>query len=294
MLCIAESPRRAPKLGRQHCGGGIQQLPQQWNDHNHSRRRIRCIKIQIKGSSHCPNARSCLQVLLLPPNLVGHLRLLLAHVAATASSAGHGSLALSCFSCSLALDAADGWLARRFNCSTSFGALYDVVIDNLTRAMLWSAAGGPWAGLPIALEGITLACTHAGGGAAWKSGGCFRCEGGGASEAAAVAELSCRQQAACEHGLSIQDAPRWVQLVMGNGFRSPLGVLAIAGLSGCPLWLFARSCLRPGTWLTTPAWALVLVPGRLLAAAVECWVVQRRMQQLTQQDAAAHQRLKPS
>ncbi|KAI3429770.1 hypothetical protein D9Q98_010083 [Chlorella vulgaris] len=211
-----------------------------------------------------PSATTGQQVLLLPPNLVGHLRLLLALVAATASSAGHGSLALALFSCSLALDAADGWLARRFNCSTSFGALYDVVIDNMTRAMLWSAAGGPWAGLPIALEGITLACTHAGGGAAWKSGGCFR------------------------------DAPRWVQLVMGNGFRSPLGVLAIAGLSGCPLWLFARSCLRPGTWLTTPAWALVLVPGRLLAAAVECWVVQRRMQQLTQQDAAACQRVKPS
>jgi hypothetical protein len=91
-----------------------------------------------------------------------------------------------------------------------------------------------------------------------------------------------------------RDAPRWVQLVMRNGFRSPFGVLAIAGLSGCPLWLFARSCLRPGTWLTTPAWALVLVPGRLLAAAVECWVVQRRMQQLTTQDAAAYQRLEPS
>jgi hypothetical protein len=143
--------------------------------------------MQIKGTP--PNARSCLQVLLLPPNLVGHLRLLLALAAAMASSAGHGALALTGFSCSLALDAADGWLARRFNCSTSFGALYDVVIDNVTRAMLWSAAGGPWAGLPIALEGITLACTHAGGGAAWKSGGCFRCEGGGTFEAAAMAVL---------------------------------------------------------------------------------------------------------
>ena len=34
-------------------------------------------------------------------------------------------------------------------------------------------------------------------------------------------------------------ATRWVQSVMANGFKSPAGVLAITGLMGLPLWLWA-------------------------------------------------------
>jgi phosphatidylglycerophosphate synthase len=120
------------------------------------------------------------QVLLLPPNLVCHLRLLLAVVAAHAARAGGSSLSLALFAASLALDAADGWLARRLCQHTSFGAFYDVLADNVTRGLLWCAAAGernslwPWAGALPALEGATFACTHACGGAAWKTG-CFRC-----------------------------------------------------------------------------------------------------------------------
>lgn len=37
-------------------------------------------------------------------------------------------------------------------------------------------------------------------------------------------------------------APAWVRGVMANGFRSPLGALAIGGLMGCPLWAWACRC----------------------------------------------------
>ena len=107
-------------------------------------------------------------MLLLPPNVVCHARLALAVAAA---AAGAGAVAVTLFAASALLDC----LGQQ----TAFGAFYDVAVDNLTRALLWcGAAGGtglaPWAGLPIALEGITLACTHAGGGAAWKAAGWFR------------------------------------------------------------------------------------------------------------------------
>ena len=120
-------------------------------------------------------------MLLLPPNLVCHLRLLLALIAAAAASSGSSNAgpAVWLFAASLGLDAVDGWLARRLHQQTSFGAFYDVAVDIATRALLWcgtcssGSGAGPFAGLPVALEGVTFACTHATGGAAWKTG-CFR------------------------------------------------------------------------------------------------------------------------
>jgi CDP-diacylglycerol--inositol 3-phosphatidyltransferase len=124
------------------------------------------------------------QVLLLPPNAVCLLRLLLA-LAAAAAAPSAAPLAFWLFAVSLALDALDGWLARQLQQETAFGAFLDVAVDNFTRALLWCAAAAgcgrgsgsgmasAWAALPIALEGVTFACTHAGGGAAWKTG-CFR------------------------------------------------------------------------------------------------------------------------
>ncbi|KAL4422445.1 hypothetical protein ABPG75_008642 [Micractinium tetrahymenae] len=132
------------------------------------------------------------KVLLLPPNLVSHARLALALAAAASSARGPCVLALCLATACIALDPLDGWLARRLGQQTAFGALYDVAIDNLVRALLWAGAaagaasgigggggggGAPfwaaWAAVPAVLEGLTLACTHAVGGAAWKTG-CFR------------------------------------------------------------------------------------------------------------------------
>lgn len=87
--------------------------------------------------------------------------------------------------------------------------------------------------------------------------------------------------------LARRSAPPWVRAVAAGGFRNPAGALAFTGIYGLPLWLHARSCLRPGSLLAAGAWAALLVPARLLAAAVECWLVGRRMRLLLQQDAAA-------
>ena len=92
---------------------------------------------------------------------------------------------------------------------------------------------------------------------------------------------------------------RPLQAVMRNGFRTPLGVLTVAGLFGCPLWLWARrvaaglnSAANPGQGplaqliqlLAWGGWGWVVVPGRLVAAAVELWVVYRHLSRLAQQD----------
>ena len=34
------------------------------------------------------------------------------------------------------------------------------------------------------------------------------------------------------------NAPSWVAAVMRNGFKSPAGILSVAGLFGMPLWLW--------------------------------------------------------
>lgn len=91
-----------------------------------------------------------------------------------------------------------------------------------------------------------------------------------------------------------RDAPRWVRAVAAGGFRSPAGALAMAGLFGLPLWLYSRACLPPGGPLTADAWGLLLLPGRLLAAAVEAWLVGRRLGQLLGEDAAARLRRRAS
>ncbi len=45
--------------------------------------------------------------------------------------------------------------------TSAFGALLDVVVDNVTRALLWVDSGlGPLAALPPVLEMFTFACTH--------------------------------------------------------------------------------------------------------------------------------------
>lgn len=87
-----------------------------------------------------------------------------------------------------------------------------------------------------------------------------------------------------------RDAPGWVRAVAAGGFRSPAGALAMAGLFGLPLWLYARACLPAGGPLTADAWTLLLLPGRVLAAAVEAWLVGRRLGQLLEEDTAARLR----
>jgi len=93
--------------------------------------------------------------------------------------------------------------------ATAFGAVLDVLIDNGIRGWLWCTALPEGAGAAaLLLEMTAFAFTHAVSGAEWKSA-------------------------------FFAGAPGWVKAVMANGFRQPAGAAAVAGLMGCPLWLFA-------------------------------------------------------
>ncbi|PNH11816.1 CDP-diacylglycerol--inositol 3-phosphatidyltransferase 1, partial [Tetrabaena socialis] len=194
-------------------------------------------------------------VLWYIPNIIGYGRIALL-VGSAGLASRYPQVALGAFLLNFALDGVDGAVARRLGQTSSFGAFLDVAVDVATRGLLWwSAPGG--LGLPmLLLEALTFVCTHAAAGEAWKSEANFSA------------------------------APGWVQAVMANGFWSPAGVLAMAGLQGCPLWVWAQSCL-PGTAWSSPLLGAVLVPGRLLAAAVELWVMRRHMGFLLRGDAEA-------
>lgn len=80
------------------------------------------------------------------------------------------------------------------------------------------------------------------------------------------------------------DAPTWVRAVMADGFRTPAGAAAVAGLFGAPLWLWARRHLPGSAYAAAPLGA-ALGAGRLVAAAVEAWVVLRHARGLLDEDA---------
>ncbi|CAI5494938.1 unnamed protein product [Closterium sp. Naga37s-1] len=66
------------------------------------------------------------------------------------------------------------------------------------------------------------------------------------------------------------DSPLLVSLVMRNGFKTPVGVVAIAGLHFLPLWFFVRHHLhlfRPDVAKTTPPPTCAIIPEPAAEAA---------------------------
>ncbi|KAK9816868.1 hypothetical protein WJX72_006323 [[Myrmecia] bisecta] len=210
------------------------------------------VKAQLQQHGKPPRP-SAAQVLLYIPNIVGYVRLSLLLAACCTKS----TITLRLFLANFLLDGLDGYLARRLQQTSAFGAFLDVFVDVLSRGTLWAwALEGPVAAVPILLEGITFTCTHKAGGAAWKIG-CFA------------------------------DAPGWVRAVMANGFKTPLGALTVVGLMGCPLWFWARR-FAPTSVLALPAVGCIVIAGRCLAAAVELWVIARHLAALVNEPPQEH------
>ncbi|DBA85054.1 hypothetical protein WJX79_010359 [Trebouxia sp. C0005] len=194
----------------------------------------------------------CCQVALFVPNLIGYLRLVLL-AAAVCTGVSAPQLTYCLFLVNLLLDGLDGIAARRLNQCSSFGAFLDVFVDNLTRGTLWVwSTPAPFGILPVILETTVFTCTHRGGGAAWKTG-CF------------------------------SQAPRWVQSIMADGFKTPSGALAVVGLMGLPLWLWACRYM-PGSLYASPFFGVLVIVGRLVCASVEVWVLCAHISGLLQQD----------
>lgn len=104
-------------------------------------------------------------------------------------------------------------------------------------------------------------------------------------------------------------ADRWVQSIMADGFKTPSGALAVVGLMGLPLWLwacrysihcfsayqlylshcnFALTLLHlrymPGSLYASPFFGVLVIVGRLVCASVEVWVLCAHISGLLQQD----------
>ncbi|XP_030299274.1 uncharacterized protein LOC115597481 [Sparus aurata] len=192
-----------------------------------------------------------LQVLLYWPNIIGYIRIGL--VLAAWAASGTPALFVPLFSVSTALDGVDGWLARRLGQSSRFGAWLDVVVDNMGRGMLWSLLF-EWGWLVSALEWCVFVCNHNTRGDHWKD--------------------------------SFTTSPRFIQAIMANGFRTPLGTWVVSGLHCLPLWLYGCQCGLLTHWLYLPSWiqtlgTLLLGAGRLLALSAEIWCVWTHIEYLT-------------
>lgn len=185
-------------------------------------------------------------ILFYVPNLIGYIRLSLI-LAAHYMRDEKPTLAFVLYLTFGILDGIDGWAARKLNQCSAFGAWLDVVVDNVGRTMLWSCF--KWGFLISNLEWITFIGNHRHGGAEWR-------------------ETYWKD--------SFTKAPSYVKNVMANGFKTAYGILAIGGLHGLPLWLFAWEY---NLFECLPQWLIylgcvILVIGRVLCASVELWCVQ--------------------
>ncbi|XP_055003943.1 uncharacterized protein si:ch1073-145m9.1 isoform X2 [Boleophthalmus pectinirostris] len=147
----------------------------------------------------------------------------------------------------------DGWLARRLQQVSRFGAWLDVVVDNLSRAMLWTQVSQSCGWLLSSLEWCVFVCNHCSKGEHWKN--------------------------------SFGSSPKLIQAVMTNGFRTPLGLLVVSGLHCLPLWLYCaqHNLLQPPSWIQLQITALLSL-GRTLAFTAEVWCVWTHIKFLTKDE----------
>lgn len=184
-----------------------------------------------------------LYVCLYAPNVIGYIRILLVLTAWTVYSDPVRFLPL--YVASVILDGLDGWVARRLQQTSRFGAWLDVVVDNIGRGMLWNILYD-WGWLVSSAEWCAFVCNHSARGAQWKN--------------------------------SFTGSPVWVRAVMAKGFKTPLGILTIAGIHVLPVWLYCYQDEVLSQALYIPhclqiLGILVLAAGRLLGLAVEMWCI---------------------
>ncbi|CEM00622.1 unnamed protein product [Vitrella brassicaformis CCMP3155] len=197
------------------------------------------------------------------PNLIGYVRLVL--LGAMFGFMYQRPLAFSLlYALGFTLDFFDGLTARLFDQSSEFGAIIDVVIDNISRQLLWSRVAPSVAPLIACVEWLVFAFTNterASGN--WKEA-CFAA------------------------------APWIVRKILSNNFRTLPGTLVISGLMFLPLWAYLQTDIaRPllltlplARWLAHPAVGAVLAAGRAMALLCELWVVAYYVKTVLEADGA--------
>ena len=76
-------------------------------------------------------------VFLFVPNVIGYVRIILGVLAFVAAGAGRPTTCVACYVGSFALDAIDGWAARRLKQASRFGGVLDMVTDRTATAALF-------------------------------------------------------------------------------------------------------------------------------------------------------------
>ena len=200
------------------------------------------------------------RVLLYVPNLMGYLRIFLAFQGYQAAMQNQHSNALNMWIAAAILDLFDGIVARRLNQCSQFGALLDVIADNILRSIVWisiimevaehdDTSHGKrciWTAI-LFLEWITMLCSQ------------------------------CKSQDKHWKDMTQKEHPFWVQAVFRNNFRTVPGILTIYGLFIAPLGTYVMYAdeIWPKELLSDRYISYLLSAsyvGRMMAASVELWI----------------------
>ncbi|XP_071518960.1 uncharacterized protein [Panulirus ornatus] len=190
------------------------------------------------------------RVLSYIPNIIGYIRLFFLLLAFCSLPTSPASF-VAFYSISIILDGIDGYAARKLQQCSLFGAWFDVVLDNLSRGLLWTHIH-PMLYLVSALEWMTLVCNHSSD-AGWRQSLGTKGKNGA--------------------------PPMIVSCTLAKNFRNPWGVWAIAGLHVLPVWLFGIQYDVFGSHLwflpqfVQPLGVTILGTGRLLCVCIEIWCV---------------------
>ncbi|KAF2360663.1 CDP-alcohol phosphatidyltransferase [Trinorchestia longiramus] len=222
------------------------------------------------------------QILFFVPNLIGYVRLLLVVSAFCFLTWECYSYFVVFYAFSITLDGIDGWAARKLKQCSKFGAWLDVVIDNVSRSLLWAYIH-PMCAVISSVEWTVFVCNHQLG-EGWrvqllsqhndsKDGILLKKSPKGETGIDSLSQCDTDQ---CQ-------PPLLVQRIFKNNFRSPFGVWAVAGLHVLPLWMMGMKYRVFETSLHfLPHWlplvgVCVLASGRLCCAAAELWCLWRHV-----------------
>mmetsp|Transcript_4513 Transcript_4513/g.6756 ORF Transcript_4513/g.6756 Transcript_4513/m.6756 type:complete len:243 (+) Transcript_4513:76-804(+) len=195
-------------------------------------------------------------ILLFVPNLIGYARLSFAVLAAMCLP-NYVWTFIFLMLLSMFTDLLDGIAARKLNQCSRYGELLDIIADNACRSLSWLAI--------FVVSGSKTSCLDA-----------ALCLIIPTMEWLAMLATQLEAFDTGRHWKTQADNAPWLlKKIFENGFKNPLGGLAILGIFALPLVKLARLSLTNGSQfalildIITP----ILYIGRALAAWAEFWVI---------------------
>ena len=196
-----------------------------------------------------PSMSKSMKILLYIPNIIGYIRFIILLYAWVKWS--HPNVFLPLFVLSAGLDFVDGAVARHLNQTSAFGAWLDVVLDNISRSMIWTGLMPSYGFLISSVEWATFVCTHQLG-RHWKK--------------------------------PSETQPKLVARIMANNFNTPLGHWIMFSLWFFPAWLYALQFYNMPFSLQSIIITTILAVGRTLAFTVEAWFIVQHVVALLGED----------